>query len=186
VVHGFFQNLFDKTISHLESLLKNPIMKNAKLMFLVGGFSESLLLQQTMIQHFESQGVEVKVPARPGFAVISGAVQFGFQPTSIVSRVAHRTYGIETSQIWSDSAYLGGKKLTVGSASYCENAFDTFVTKGDWVELKTQVTRIYTPVDPYQSIVDLPVYSSDKENVFLTSDPSVEYVGCLTLEIPDK
>ena len=75
VVHGFFKPLLEKIIGHIESLLEEESLAGISHMFLVGGFSESPLLQQTLIKTFEERGIQVKVPSRPSFAVISGAVQ---------------------------------------------------------------------------------------------------------------
>jgi hypothetical protein len=172
----------------LNALLKEDKLSGVQYIFLVGGFAESHVLQQSLVEEFEVKKLvkQVLVPSRPSFAIISGAVQYGFQPNSIVSRVAPRTYGIEMTELWNGSKHAGAKKSTFAGVEYCDNVFDTFIRQGEWVALRTEVTRIYTPVDPNQTTVDFPIYCCKKPNVFFTTDPEVEYIGCLSLDIPDK
>ena len=185
IVKGFFKPLFDKTLQHLDNLLGNPKLTDASLIFMVGGFSESILLQKTIEKHFQDRNISLKIPTRPSFAVISGAVQFGFQPSAIVSRVAPKTFGIETAVKWEDR-YEGGKKILVQSVPYCQEVFDTFVKNGESIALDSSVKRIYTPLYPGQTKVSFPILQCDQECVVLTNEPTVQRIGKLQLEIPDK
>ena len=188
LIHEFYNHQIPKIIQHVEGLVKT--LGEVGYIFLVGGFSESKLLQSMIIQHFENVGVNgkqipVKVPVRPGFAVLSGAVQFGFEPSFIVSRISPITVGIEMSETFEEDKHKGGIQVEIGTAKFCENVFDTLVTKGESVEIDSIIKRSYTPIDRNQTEVCFPLYySEDKVDVKLTSE--AKYLGCLRLEIPDQ
>jgi hypothetical protein len=72
---------------------------------MVGGFSESRLLQQRMRAEFERpDGPRVVVPLRPGLAVVKGAVLLGLGAWArFASRVARFTYGVDCSYEYNKS-----------------------------------------------------------------------------------
>lgn len=63
---------------------------------MVGGFSESPFLKAEILSRFEKAKVQVLVPRRPQISVVRGACLYGLNPRSITSRIAKKTYGINT------------------------------------------------------------------------------------------
>lgn len=63
---------------------------------MVGGFSESPYLKSEILKKFEATKIEVLVPRRPQISVVRGACLYGLNPRSITSRIAKKTYGINT------------------------------------------------------------------------------------------
>jgi hypothetical protein len=63
---------------------------------MVGGFSESPYLKSEILSKFKESKIQVLVPRRPQISVVRGACLYGLNPRSITSRIAKKTYGINT------------------------------------------------------------------------------------------
>jgi hypothetical protein len=66
---------------------------------MVGGFSESPYLKSEILKRFDSN-IQVLVPRRPQISVVRGACLYGLNPRSITSRIAKKTYGINTLTVF--------------------------------------------------------------------------------------
>lgn len=99
---SFFQTLFENIKNKVEQLIGQVESKGEKLnfIFLVGGFSESPYLKSEILKKFQNNKVQVLVPRRPQVSVVRGACFYGYNPRSISSRVAKRTYGINTLTVF--------------------------------------------------------------------------------------
>lgn len=49
---------------------------------------------------FDNNGIQVLVPRRPQVSVVRGACFYGLNPRSITSRIAKKTYGINTLTVF--------------------------------------------------------------------------------------
>ena len=79
VMPKLFEEQISKIINHVSKLLKLPDLQNVRYLFLVGGFAESQILQNSMRENFKDK-LKVVIPPRPGTAVMNGAVLFGLNP----------------------------------------------------------------------------------------------------------
>jgi molecular chaperone DnaK (HSP70) len=86
---------FDRFIEELFDFFRLMIsampLDELKTILLVGGFSESKLLQEGIQRHFPS--IAVRTPSEPSTAVVKGAVDFGHCPEKIRFRMSPYTYG---------------------------------------------------------------------------------------------
>lgn len=73
------------------------------------------------------------MPRRPQVSVIRGACLFGLSPRSITSRIAKKTYGINTLTTYDAERHPLGKKVIIEGEEFSEDVFDAFVRKGDAV-----------------------------------------------------
>ena len=62
-------------------------------LFLVGGFANSVLLQERIKKAFAAKVIKIIIPPDPGSAVLTGAVAYGLDPSRIRTRRARLTYG---------------------------------------------------------------------------------------------
>ena len=99
---SFFQTLFENIKTKVEQLICQVEEKNEKVdfIFMVGGFSESPFLKSEILGKFDQNGIQVLVPRRPQISVVRGACFYGLNPRSITSRVAKKTYGINTLTVF--------------------------------------------------------------------------------------
>ncbi|KRX06778.1 hypothetical protein PPERSA_09180 [Pseudocohnilembus persalinus] len=95
---SFFQTLFENIKSKVDQLKSYVEQQGNKIdfIFMVGGFSESPFLKNEIVSKFESKTLQVLVPRRPQVSVIRGAAMYGLNPRTISSRIAKKTYGINT------------------------------------------------------------------------------------------
>lgn len=111
---SFFQPLFENIKSKVEQLLEQSESKvgyKAKFIFMVGGFSESPYLKGEVKKRFEDESVMVLAPRRPQVSVIRGACMYGLNPRSITSRIAKKTYGINTLTTFDPERHPEEKKV---------------------------------------------------------------------------
>ncbi|XP_062620275.1 heat shock 70 kDa protein 12A-like [Saccostrea cucullata] len=85
VMKSFFKVAVDPIVNHVRDILKKPDISDTNNIIMVGGFSESPILQDMIKQSFPD--VRVIIPPEPGLAVLKGAVLFGHNPVTISSRI---------------------------------------------------------------------------------------------------
>lgn len=111
---SFFQPLVENIKSKVEQLLEQSENKTgykAKFIFMVGGFSESPYLKAEIKKRFENESLTVLAPRRPQVSVIRGACMYGLNPRSITSRIAKKTYGINTLTTFDPERHPEEKKV---------------------------------------------------------------------------
>ncbi|XP_052792108.1 heat shock 70 kDa protein 12A-like [Mya arenaria] len=94
VAKGFFQMPIDRMVEKIKQLLDDPVNAGVEAIRMVGGFSDSPLLQDAVRSNFPK--LMLVIPPEAGLAVLKGAVIFGHSPQVISQRVSKYTYGIET------------------------------------------------------------------------------------------
>lgn len=94
----FFLPACDGTIKHIKELFQSPKVKDVNKILMVGGFSESYILQEAIRNAFPD--CQVIVPIEAGVAVLRGAVLFGFSPNTVNTRIAKHTYGVDMNAIF--------------------------------------------------------------------------------------
>ncbi|XP_052280720.1 heat shock 70 kDa protein 12A-like [Dreissena polymorpha] len=74
-----FQDLFkpctDKIVAHIKSLFQDPQVKDTKIFLMVGGLSESAMVQNAVKKAFPD--CKVIIPDEAGLCILKGAVIFG-------------------------------------------------------------------------------------------------------------
>ena len=111
---SFFQPLFENIKTKVETLLEQAESKvgyKATLIFMVGGFSENPFLKSEIKKRFENDKLSILVPRRPQVSVIRGACMYGLNPRSITSRIAKKTYGINTLTTFDPERHPEEKKV---------------------------------------------------------------------------
>ncbi|KAK3594916.1 hypothetical protein CHS0354_020573 [Potamilus streckersoni] len=75
VMKGLFSTVIESTVSSVKELMKDSGVQGISRILMVGGFSESKMLQHAIKYNFPN--VNIIVPQEAGFAVLKGAVVFG-------------------------------------------------------------------------------------------------------------
>lgn len=150
---------------------------------MVGGFSESPYLKSEIIKRFEINGVQILVPRRPQVSVIRGACLFGLSPRSITSRIAKKTYGINTLTTFDPERHPNDKKVVIEGEDFSEDVFDAFVRKGDSVGCDEVHTKIYCPVRSRQTIMRIIFYVTDRRDIDFVDEVGVSQLGELCIDI---
>ncbi|KAL5007577.1 hypothetical protein ScPMuIL_016383 [Solemya velum] len=162
------EKVFRETIycisGHIQDTLKTAGPR-VKTILVVGGFSESTLVQKHLETVFPHMAVVI--PQEAGVAVMKGAVLFGLNPNVICCRKSPYTIGISTSVPFDDKIHSKSHKVS----DRCEDVFCCFVERDqDIVPGETSVERSfnapkgstsYANVEIYKSVDKKPMYTTD-------------------------
>ena len=183
-MHALFEPVIREIVRHIADLIRKPELDGVKYLFLVGGFSESPLLQNEIRRAF-SNDLRIIIPQDVGLTILKGAVMFGLDPTVVRVRRSGLTYGVGVLNRFIPSKHPEEKLTKKDGTEWCTDVFDTFVSVDQSIALGEKVSRKYTPAKSYQVSTVICIYCSDKEHVVYTTDPGVKRCGELYLEMPD-
>jgi molecular chaperone DnaK (HSP70) len=183
-VKELFRNVCTGIVTHVKKLLKDKQLRNVENILMVGGFSESLYLQETIKSEFPN--FRIVIPNEAGLAVLKGAVLFGHEPQTITSRIARYTYGVDTLSRFRPGHHPANRKTVIEETEYCSGVFSKHVTKGDELNInEAQDEQTYSPVRKKQKAVLFNVYTSTNKGPRYVDDPDCSYLGSLNVDIPD-
>ncbi len=156
-------------------------------LFLVGGFANSVLLQQRIRTEFAARVKKIIIPADPGAAVLTGAVSYGLDPSRIRARRARLTYGCRIMAPFEDGVDPEKKKRwNPGQKRHlCRDRFQPFVHAGDAVTVSHEVLHVFQPTREEQKEWTAVFYASRKKTVRYTDEADVFEIGKLTVKMPD-
>lgn len=141
VLRDMFQPVIKNILSYINSILKQEAAKGIDVVLLVGGFSESRVVQDAIKKAYPE--LRVVVPFDAGLSVVKGAVIFGHLPNTIDSRVMKYSYC---------AVYIKDN----------EQVFVPLVNAGDSVPLEHYVMKtIISSTD----ILDVKIYYSNRKSL---------------------
>lgn len=184
---NLFIRVVDKIISQMErcfdEVSKMGSQRAISLILMVGGFSESKFVQEKIKERFEGNGgVRVLIPEESGLAVLKGAVVFGRQPESIVSRKLRYTYGAEITPPFDPSKHDENKRTKDGKR--CNNVFRAFMERGTEFQQGQALSTIYHTTTPFQKTIGLKIFCTEQDaDIKYTTDEGCTFVGTLTMKL---
>ena len=161
---------------HLDDLLKRRELERVNYLFVVGGFANSVILQDRLKSQFAHR-VQVIVPRDPIIAVLYGAVLFGHNLRAIAERRSSYTYGVSKLEKLHDESAV---------QKFRHDVFDTFVQVNQAVGVDEVVTRRYQTCEPGQMRVTFGVFQSKREHVEYTTDEEVEQCGRIEIKLKSR
>ena len=182
---SLFDPVINGIVSHMRGLFSRPALKNVSCLFMVGGFAESVILQEAVKTAFSSR-CSILVPNYAGIAVVQGATMFGQKPTVVTSRVMATTYGFEVHRNFDPKVHPPEKKVIVEGIAKCKDVFDVIVKENDAVNVGETKRFIRYPLYSNQKSVSFLFFTSTDPNVKYITDPSVgPSIGSVSVESPD-
>ena len=178
---SFFRSSIQDIISHLRSVLEDPVCKDLLGIVVVGGYADSRLVIDSLKDSFPRK--RIIVPNKAGLAVAKGAVLFGHDPDVICSRVCRYTYGDDIYLPFDKNKHPYSNLTYINKNLYCNSIFRKIFEKGEIVFLgeKRSFTadfdfrdrgRVYMREHP----LAVKVYVSNQANPVFIDD-----VGCRVL-----
>ncbi|XP_052760640.1 heat shock 70 kDa protein 12A-like [Mya arenaria] len=134
VLVSLFDTTLESIVSHVSTLFQETA-QDCKTILMVGGLSDSELLQEKVKSVFKNKSPIVPLDA--GLAVLKGAVIFGHNKREIVSRIARYSYGLKTVRVFDpeehpvERMYIDSKRHGKPSVGGC---FSKLIKRGDAVE----------------------------------------------------
>jgi len=177
---GIFKPTCDQIVQHLKTIFENPSVKGTDAILMVGGFSESKMLQIAIKENFRDK--RIIIPEEAGLAVLKGAVIFGHNPSAIVARRAKFTYGTDICKDF-DQAVHELKRLTIiGGMPKCGGIFDKHVEIDQKVNVGMEFKeKIYTPVLASSTRMGMNMYTSNDKNPKYVSEDKL--LGKLSIQL---
>lgn len=183
LIKKWYSKVCNIIVDHVSHLLEKHKIETV---LMVGGFSDSKFLQETMTKAFPDK--TIVVPHEASLAVLKGAVLFGHNPSSIDSRVAKLTYGVNTLLPVEDEQSISDKKRikTINGVKYETDVFHKHVTKGDTLKIdKAQQEKAYNPLYKDQNFIRFFIYSSPHEDPKYVDEAGCKYLGYITVDLPN-
>lgn len=164
IAKGFFSKAINHIVQHLEQLLKCYSVSKASYILMVGGFSESHMLQDAVKTAFSTK--KVIIPKEAGLAVLKGAVVFGHEPTTIQFRVSKYTYGIGSLRKFNFLEHPIARLLVTENGEVkCEGVFSKHVAIDQQIQIGVpQSEKKYVVIKKDQTSMSFPIYISKKQN----------------------
>ena len=181
---GLFSDAINSIVKHVKQLLREPSVQGTKAILMVGGFSESQMLQQAIKDNFPH--LKLIIPEEAGLVVLKGAVVFGHNPSAIGERVCKYTYGVETNRTFNEAVDDASRKFESEGESYCKGVFSKHVEVGQTVVYgESQAKRTYHPLTSSQTHVTFDVYASSTASPKYVTDFGCTLLGYVRLEVKD-
>ncbi|XP_060566321.1 heat shock 70 kDa protein 12A-like [Ruditapes philippinarum] len=185
IMKGFFTESLENIVNHLEDLFRLPQLKECQAILMVGGYSESSILQERIRACFREKNVII--PADAGLAVLKGAVIFGHNPSLIAERICRFTYGTAiTHKKKSTCTHRKTTTFIAEEEERCMNIFDAHVSAGDIVKVgEWQEEKLYTPIHKTQTSLLFSIYCTKDRSPELVTDSGCVKLGEVRLLMPD-
>lgn len=184
ICRSWFDESCNNTVNHIKKILKQKSSAGTKTILLVGGFSESPILQEAIKSSFPD--MRLIVPEEASLVVLRGAVNFGHNPVTIVSRIARCSYGIRVYRDFQNDLHPNNKKVKIGGKLKCKDVFAQHVKKGqELVTNQAQSKQRYIPVEADQESLVFDIYTSVDDDPQYVTDVGCAHVGTLEVEVPD-
>lgn len=184
---SLLKSLFDDTIqqilNHIKDILKKPEAKDVSRLLLVGGFSESPLIQDAIKKAFPQ--LRVIVPEEAGVVVLKGAVIYGHQPDSISSRIMRYSYGVRITPDFDSAIHREDKKIMMNGLPHCADIFSPFLKAGSEVPVNHKVVEAYSTTRPLQDSMPVVIYYTENESAMYVTDEGCQKLGVLDVKIPN-
>ncbi|CAG8791355.1 35958_t:CDS:2, partial [Gigaspora margarita] len=173
------KSFFDPVVNRIIRLITAQLDESeCTVIFLVGGFSESIYLQQRIKQRFSQ--CKVAVPPYPMAAIARGAVEYGLDTDAVKNRVLKWTYGCEYSPKFQEGDPPSRKTSNGRIDKFCMMA-----ERGVQVEVNRRFsTRMY-PVNPNQTSILFNFYCTAKKTAEFCDEPGMHKLGEIEVDLPD-
>ena len=184
LMRSFYSKILKKITEHIRSLLMNPDLRDVSHIVMIGGFSESDVLQNVIKREFPN--IDMITVPQTNSAVVRGAVMYGHEPRIIRWRKAAYTYGARVVTPFIDDFHDSRKLIYTEDGKQCDDIFDKFVQINDSVEVgKHQFRKEYGVVSSSIKAVEIYFFRCEKPDPMYTTDIGCKKIGSLHVEMPD-
>ncbi|XP_063415149.1 heat shock 70 kDa protein 12B-like [Mytilus trossulus] len=184
LAQGFFDSTCQHIVQHLKGIFKEEKVRGTDTILMVGGFSDSPMLRKAVEVSFPDKNIII--PHEAGLAVLKGAVQYGYEPRIISTRVCKFTYGVRTNSRFKEGVDPESKRKMVEGKARCKDSFSKHVEIEQAVHINEATEeKMYYPLHSKQTSMLISIYTSTDKKPRYTDDPSCAYLGELTVQMPD-
>jgi hypothetical protein len=185
LVTGLFNDTVDSIIAHVNELLQKTDVSDISAILMVGGFSDSPMLQDAIRKNFPD--LQIIIPKDAGSAVLIGAVIYGHSPSEIAERKCKYTYGVRSATMFIEGVHPESKKYIDRKGDVrSRDCFNIHIREGGTVVVgEAQREVLYVTAANNQQTMTFHIYASTDKDVVLVTDPGCTKLGILVVPIPD-
>lgn len=143
----FFKTAKKEIIRIIEKIIAE--IESIDFIILVGGFSCSEFLRDSIKCHPAFSTIKVISPPEPGTVVLQGAVKFGYSPRSVSARICRYSYGIRVLMPFCSKIHPQSKLAIIDGDEACKDVFHALVYKGEL--LKYDEERLFKGVTRHRN-----------------------------------
>ncbi|KAK3580558.1 hypothetical protein CHS0354_009515 [Potamilus streckersoni] len=148
IMRSFFEEPIRRIVDHVNMLFTKPDVMDVPHILMIGGFSDSKMLQYAIQKEFGRRHVTVTVPHEPGVVVLKGAVVFGHDTGAISARIAKYTYGVAKRMNFIEGKHDERHKIIDDDGIIrCKDLFGKFVEIGESLKCKESFQYEYKSPD---------------------------------------
>jgi len=141
VLKKIFQPSVETIIQCLKRILTECAHDSISTLLLVGGYSESEYLRDTIQTSLPDMQI-IKVE-EGRLAVVKGAVMMATQSSTIIERRSRFTYGFISAPLFIEGEHAPQLKVYVDGEAWCDGVFEKLVEVGEVVHQGQQFSRKY-------------------------------------------
>ena len=182
LMKSFFKESLDNIVIHVENILR--IIQGVDMIFLVGGYAESPLVQERFRKDFASYNIIN--PQDSSLIVMKGGVLFGHNPMFISARILRFSYGSAIHGSFDPEKHPEDKQyIDKNGMKRCRDIFDMLIKRNTKVPAtgKTVMTHAEPMYDTQKSYVSR-IYCTEKDDPVVV-DESCQFVGSLKISVPE-
>lgn len=182
-----FRTMFNEPmkhlVNHLKTLLSKKELKDISTMIMVGGFSESPIMQSAINAAFSTK--RVIIPEEAGLAVLKGAVLYGHQPQTISVRVSNYTYGINISPPFISGKHSPDRRVSIEGVDRVKDVFKKYIQADQSLKVGEAVSGRHITIKKRQKEMLLKIFASEDSNPRYVTDEGCEYLGKVVIQLPE-
>ena len=183
IIKSLFEPIVNAIVKHLETLLKKKELTGVTLMFLVGGFSKSPLLQAAIKERFKDK-FKILIPHDAETVVAKGAVMFGRRPQVVLERCLSETYGTRCYRDFFDSFHKEEKWEIIEGKKKCNDVFSVLARENEKVKEGQCKSSTFSPIRENQTGASFDF--SSNPDVYYSTDAGVRKLpGRILVKSPD-
>ena len=166
IMKAIFQTVTREIVDHISNVFTDSKAKGCSLMLLVGGFSESEIVQNAIRQKFEKEERKIIVPAEAGLSVVKGAAIAGHALNIVTNRVVRYNYGIAGRKIFDATKHPEKYKVVDGANVYAKDNFVVLMKMNTSVEEGTVIEDKWC-FNSFNTNSGVSVYAASKDVKFV-------------------
>lgn len=182
IVKGLFTDVCDQICGVAKEFFRSIRQENVDKILMVGGFSESPMLQDKVRKTFPR--ARLIIPEEAGLAVLKGAVLFGHNPKMITARVCKYSYGIRAYKHFEPGIDPAEKRELLNDMVLCKDYFSKHATVGQEYKTEEKVyTQEYIPSNASGSEMQVWVFTSPERHPLYVDEEGSKKIGEISVPL---
>ncbi|XP_050433690.1 heat shock 70 kDa protein 12A-like isoform X2 [Adelges cooleyi] len=166
-------------ISEQISVIANDDQKVTH-MFLVGGYAQSLWLQEKIVERF-SDRIKIILPDQAAVSVLQGAVMCELNRSDIPAYRAKHSYAVGIIKPFIDDTHPIEKLVVKDGKRWCTDLLDYLIEENDIIRDNETIIKRYTPANPLEGSIVINIYLVQNNLAKFVTDSGVSKCGSLKL-----